>query len=151
MNRIFIISCIITACVVAYFQWDNIANFLRRRSWRELTAIAVIALVAGCAIALPKVVPLTATAAVAQPVSPAQRIKSIGVFRTWFLRQGFEPIIRTKGDSAEILEIDFDFMTRVIEQRFRDQGELAKQAKKMGFTTIYFYKEGRWFAEITPE
>lgn len=140
---------IVVICIAWYFYWDRIAAFIKQRSWRALTIIALAVFFVIGAAAAPMA--LRDTGGPAAKATAAQRLEAKYDFYTWFLRQGYEPLVRVRGDNAEIMDVTNELFTRVTVQRFVDQGTLAKEARRLGFKYIDFYDvRGEALGRITP-
>lgn len=107
---------------------------------KSLLATAMVVILLGMIISFShSAVPAT------QPITATQRIASKAIFDKWFLREGYDVLIRISGDEAKDMEVECSIFTRVSVQRFEDKGALRRELAKMGFQRAIFYGYQRQF------
>lgn len=123
----------------------DIAAFVRKRTWREVAAVLVIALVIGIAMLKPNE---PSQQAVASQVTPQQRREAATALDKWFLRNGYEVQIQIRTDEATTIEISCPLFNRVAIQKFDDQKTLREQMARFGFKSVIFYGHQRELVAI---
>lgn len=145
------IIAIIIICVLWYYNWDNIALFWKRRSWRERFAIfSILIFVVGISFLQTQYLSSSPVAGLKNThITAEQRREFIRDLDKWFLRQGYEVIIEIRGDNADNIDAQCRLFSRVTVQRFEDQGVLSKELKRLGFKRIHFYDyQYQWIGSI---